>query len=125
MSTERVVEYVPKDISGPDFVEDLRRRRGGDLLNLDRILLHSPHFASGWNHLFGTLRGNSIIIDAKYRELAICCVAVLNSAEYEFYQHEKPWRDAGASDGQVLAIRGINTDSFDAAKFDAMELEVW
>ena len=62
-SSDRVVEYVPKDISGHAFIDDLKRRRGGELLNLDRILLHSPNFASGWNHMFGTLRGDTLLID--------------------------------------------------------------
>lgn len=123
-SSDRVVDFVPKDISGHTFIDDLKRRRGGELLNLDRILLHSPNFASGWNHLFGTLRGNSLLVDSKYRELAICCIAVLNKAEYEFYQHEQPWRNAGGTGEQVQAIRHVNTDLFDPSKFDDLELQV-
>jgi hypothetical protein len=121
---ERVVDYVHTDISGLDFIEDLKKRRGGKLLNLDRMLLHSPNFASGWNHLFGTLRGDTVLVNQKFKELAICSVAVLNDAEYEFFQHEGPWRSAGGSDDQVAAIRFINTDAFDGGKFDALEQQV-
>lgn len=123
-TSKRIVEYVPKDTSTADCAEDLRRRRGGSLLNLDRILLHSPEFASGWNHLFSALRGPSVRINAKFRELAICSIAVLNCAEYEFYQHEQPWRDAGASEAQIDAINDINTDRFKHDRFDAIELQV-
>mmetsp|Transcript_9518 Transcript_9518/g.14324 ORF Transcript_9518/g.14324 Transcript_9518/m.14324 type:complete len:184 (+) Transcript_9518:49-600(+) len=124
MEPERVIEYVPANINEPDFVDQLRRRRGGKLLNLDRVLLHSPNFALAWNSMFGTLRGNAVQINQKYKELAICGIAVLNCAEYEFYQHERPWRDAGATDQQVEAIRNINTDQFDSSSFDSTELQV-
>ena len=120
----RVVQYVPADISEPPMVQQLRERRGGSLLNLDRMLLHSPNFALAWNTMFGTLRGNAIDIHQKYKELAICSIAVLNKAEYEFYQHEKPWLEAGATATQVSAIRLVNSDAFDKSCFDTLELKV-
>lgn len=104
-----MVEYLPADVTEPaELVAQIRNRRGGHLLNLDRILLKSPEFAKGWSAQFGVLRGDAISVDKKYRELAICAVAVLNEAEYEFYQHEPDWRAAGATDEQVLAIRQVN-----------------
>jgi alkylhydroperoxidase family enzyme len=124
LRNERVVEYVPADISEPPMVQQLRERRGGRLLNLDRMLLHSPNLALAWNTMFGTLRGSAIDVSQKLKELAICGIAVLNKAEYEFYQHEGPWVAAGATPAQVLAIRLINTDSFDRSCFDSLELAV-
>lgn len=123
-NNDRVVPYVPADISEPPMVHQLRERRGGSLLNLDRMLLHSPNFALAWNTMFGTLRGNAIDVDQKYKELAICGIAVLNKAEYEFYQHEQPWVEAGATPAQVAAIRAINTEAFDTSHFDSLELKV-
>ena len=32
------------------------RRSSGKLLNLDRMLLHSPPFARGWNSMFAAIR---------------------------------------------------------------------
>ena len=90
----------------------MRDRRGGKLLNLDRILLHSPNFANGWNELFGAIRGDRLSVPSIYRELAVCAVAVLNQAEYEFYQHRQPWINAGASEKQLEAIRCVGTPSF-------------
>ena len=54
------IPYKPDDDQlGPkELVDAIRSRRpGGKLLNLDRILLHSPAFAKGWNGLFAAIRG--------------------------------------------------------------------
>jgi alkylhydroperoxidase family enzyme len=109
----RIVNYLPQNISEPaGIVGPLRQRRGGALLNLDRILLHSPNFANGWNELFGQIRGDRLSVSIKYRELAICAIAVLNDAEYEFFQHRQPWIQAGATDAQLTAIRDIDSPTF-------------
>ena len=55
------------------------------MLNLDRVLLQSPEVAKGWSAMFGVIRGDALKVGKRYRELAICAVAVLNQAEYEFY----------------------------------------
>jgi hypothetical protein len=44
-------------------------RRGGKLMNLDRMLLNSPEFAQGWNTMFGAIRGK-LAVSLKLRELA-------------------------------------------------------
>ncbi len=49
--------YLAADISEPaDLVKATRERRGGHLLNLDRILLYSEGLATGWGSFFGNLR---------------------------------------------------------------------
>ena len=76
-----VVPYKPIDVQEPHkLVNAIRARRGGTLLNLDRMLLHSPVFATGWNNFLGTVR-NDLKIPSKLRELAICTVAILNGAD--------------------------------------------
>lgn len=124
----RIVNYLPEDISEPaGIVGRFRQRRGGFLLNLDRILLHSPNFANGWNELFGLIRGDKLSVSTKYRELAVCAVAVLNNAEYEFFQHRQPWIQAGATDAQLIAIRDINNPTFfesSSQTFDTIETKV-
>ena len=48
------IPYQPADIETPeDLVTAVRSRRGGTLLNLDRMLLHTPLFAKGWNEFLG------------------------------------------------------------------------
>lgn len=80
------------------------RRAGGHLLNLDRMLLHSPAFALGWNGLLGAVRSR-LKLDPALRELAICAVAQLNAAPYEWAQHVEEWRRAGAREEQISALQ--------------------
>lgn len=47
------VPLLPADLAEPAAV---RARRGGGPLNLDRVLLHSPPLAAGWNAFMGTVR---------------------------------------------------------------------
>lgn len=113
--------YVPAEISEPsDLVAAIRARRGGPLLNLDRMLLHSPRFARGWNAFLGEVRGG-LALDPKLRELAICAVAVLNGAEYEFVHHAPELLKAGGTPAQVEALRGPDAAARDTALFDARE----
>lgn len=65
-----------------ELVEAIRARRHGALINLDRMLLHSPPFAQGWNALLGAVRRN-LSIAPRVRELATCAVARLNRVDYD------------------------------------------
>jgi len=88
---------VPPDCKEPaDLLSAIRSRRGGRLLHLDRALLHSEPLARAWNSYLGCIRG-SLTITPLLRELAICGVAILNGAEYEFQQHEPEFRRAGGT----------------------------
>ena len=75
---KRLVPYQPLDLDEPaELVTAIRKRRGGQLINLDRMLLHSVPFARGWNQFLGEVR-NNLALDPKLREIAMCGVAVLN-----------------------------------------------
>ena len=116
-----VVPYKPEDIQDPfDLVDAIRTRRGGKLLNLDRMLLHSPAFATGWNRFLGAVR-NDLKIPAKLRELAICTVAILNDAEYEFMQHSPEFLKAGGTKAQLTALQQIDPSAPNSLLFDATE----
>jgi len=118
------IPYVPLDLAEPaDLVQAIRARRGGTLLNLDRMLLHSPALARGWNVFLRAVR-NELGLDPKLRELAMCVVAVLNGAEYEFMHHAPEFVRAGGNDGQVQAMRDPDTATRDSALFDATERAV-
>ena len=82
----------------------LRARRGGTLSTLDRLLLHSPPVAEGWNALLGALRGATTLPD-DLRELVVLRIAVLDDAAFEWTAHEPIARRAGLTDGQVAALR--------------------
>ena len=111
-----------------DLVESIRARRKGKLINLDRMLLHSPPFAQGWNALLGAVR-RSLELSPRARELAICAVARLNRAGYEWYQHAPEFLAAGGAQAQLDALDDVdaaarNTQLFDAAERAALQLTI-
>lgn len=115
------IPYQPLDLAEPAAIVDaIRQRRGGTLLNLDRMLLHSPAFASGWNGFLREVR-TGLLVSPKLRELAMCVVAVLNGAEYEFHHHAPEFIAAGGAREQVQALREPVTAANNANLFDASE----
>jgi len=118
------IPYKPADISEPvDLVGAIRERRGGDLFNLDRMLLHSPPFASGWNAFLGKVR-RELDVSPKLCELAICVVAVINGAEYEYTHHLPGFIAAGGNDEQVTALRSLAATNATVSMFDPCERAV-
>ena len=115
------ISYITDEAAGDEpLVAAIRRRRGGRLLNLDRMLLYSPPFARGWNAFLGAVR-NELGLAAKLRELAMCVVAVLNGADYEFIHHAPEFVKAGGTNAQVEALRGIADELMDTRLFNAVE----
>ncbi|KAF2658840.1 4-carboxymuconolactone decarboxylase-like protein [Lophiostoma macrostomum CBS 122681] len=77
------------------IVERVKQRRGdGCLLELDLSLLHAPPVADGWNSFLGAIRTRTTLATS-IRETAICRVAVLNKAWYE-WEHHVPLLEACA-----------------------------
>lgn len=115
------IPYLPADLAEPaDLVAAIRARRGGSLLNLDRMLLHSPPLTRGFGAFIAAVR-TELGLDAKLRELAICAVAALNGAEYNLHHHTAPFLRAGGTDAQLAALRrGHGTDDGTGA-FDETE----
>ncbi|CAA9959413.1 4-carboxymuconolactone decarboxylase [Pyrenophora teres f. maculata] len=84
--------YIPDP---PNFTNEddkaveqrVRKRRGEKgLIALDRTLLHAPPVADGWNSFLGSIR-TATSLPTSVRETAICRVAVLNKAWYEWESH--------------------------------------
>jgi AhpD family alkylhydroperoxidase len=113
--------HVDENSPGIDteLLDALRLRRRGQLLNLDRQLLHSAPLARGWNSLMGAIRGE-MRLDGALRELVILRVAVLNRAPYEFAQHAPLALAEGLSQAQVDAVQAWP----DSALFDARDRDV-
>ena len=103
-----------------DLVGAIRARRKGSLINLDRMLLHSPPFAQGWNALLGAVRRN-LELSPRIRELAICAVARLNDAGYEWFQHAPEFLAAGGPQAQLDALDDPEAATRDTARFDEAE----
>lgn len=104
-----------------DLVEAIRARRAnGKLLNLDRMLLHSPPIARGWNVFMGSIR-RDLAVSPLLRELAICAVAKLNRAEYEWIQHAPELLAAGGTQVQLDALHKINDAPANFTVFNELE----
>jgi alkylhydroperoxidase family enzyme len=122
--TKQIIPYLPIDLKEPkEIVDAVRARRGGTLLNLDRMLLNSPALIRGWNAHLKEIREN-LTLDDKYKEIGMCGVAILNRAEYEFIHHAPELLKAGGTQAQVDELRKIDTAAFNTSLFDATELDV-
>ncbi|MBX3645894.1 MAG: carboxymuconolactone decarboxylase family protein [Rubrivivax sp.] len=126
------IDYVDEQSPAVDaeLLRAVKARRGGQLLNLDRQLLHSAPLAQGWNVCMGAIRSQTRL-DGALRELVILRVAVLNRAPYEFAQHAPVARAEGLSQAQIDAVQAWQASPlFDArardvlAYADAMTLQV-
>jgi AhpD family alkylhydroperoxidase len=95
------------DVDRPELapvVARIKAERGGRLLNLYRMLLHSPPVASGWLALFTAIRQQSAL-SGRLRELAILRIAILNGAEYEFKAHGPFALKEGVTQAQLDALK--------------------
>lgn len=103
------------------LIARIKGRRRGLLLNLYRMLLHSPPVAEKWFEQNNTIRWETQL-DGKLRELAIIRVGALNRAEYVFKAHvPKMALDEGLTLEQCDALAG---DWRGSPLFDARERAV-
>jgi alkylhydroperoxidase family enzyme len=85
------------------------RREPNPLLPLDLALLHSFPIAEGWNSFFGAIRAQTSL-SALVRELAICRVAVVNGALFEWEQHAPLLQKSGMNEDILEMIRDPQLD---------------
>ena len=116
------IEY--RNVDDPELAELVAtiraRRSSGKLLNLDRMLLHSPPFARGWNAMFAAIR-NQLQVPRHINELAICAVARLNNADYEWIQHAPEFLAAEGKQAQLDALDDVTSACYNTALFDESE----
>ncbi|QIW95487.1 hypothetical protein AMS68_001005 [Peltaster fructicola] len=84
------------------IIQRVKQRRGGKLIALDKALLHAPPVADGWNSFLGSIRTGTTLA-ASLRETAICRVAVLNQAWYEWEQHVPILKDSDGISAEGVA----------------------
>lgn len=100
------LNYIPDDpkmetAEDDAVVQRVKDRRGGKLIALDKTLLHAPAVASGWNGFLGAIRTQTSLPDS-VRELAICRVAVLNRAWYEWDSHRPILEKSGVLSAEAI-----------------------
>lgn len=69
-----------------ELVAKIKGARGGRLINIYRLMLHSPALANAWFDLNQAVRYGTEI-DGQSRELAVIRVAILNDVEYVVRAH--------------------------------------
>lgn len=89
-----------------DLVAAIEARRGGKLINLDTALLWSEPLARGWNVYLKAVR-TELPTDRRLRELAICTVALLTGAHYEYHHHAPDFLAAGGTQVQLDALAAV------------------
>lgn len=118
------IPMLPENVNEPaGLVSAIRLRRGGALLESDRVLLHSPAFTRGWNEIAVAVR-EQLRLSPRLLELAICGVGILNGALYEFDKHIPEFRRYGGTEEQAAALRNFDLASADAELFDETDRAV-
>jgi 4-carboxymuconolactone decarboxylase len=69
-----------------ELITRIRSGRGGRLLNIYRMMLHSPALAGAWFDLNSAVRYQTEV-DGQSRELAVMRVAILNRVDYILRAH--------------------------------------
>jgi 4-carboxymuconolactone decarboxylase len=94
-----------------ELIERIRRGRGGRLLNIYRIMLHSPPLAAAWFELNSAVRYRTDL-DGQSRELAVLRVATLNRVGYIVSAHRERYALAeGLTAAQVDALQDWRSSS--------------
>jgi alkylhydroperoxidase family enzyme len=99
------------------------RRNPRPLIPLDLALLHNPNIADGFNTLMGAIRSKSSL-GLDHMELAVCYVAVLNQATYEWTAHAPLALKAGVKrEALQAALKGDvkNSSVLTEAEIDVLE----
>jgi len=100
----RIPDWTPQAQPQPsDLVDAILARRGGTLINLDKVLLWSEPVARGWNHYMGNVR-TKLSGSNRLRELGICTVALLTGASYEYHHHAPEYLKAGGTQADLDAL---------------------
>ncbi|KAE8154822.1 AhpD-like protein [Aspergillus avenaceus] len=84
------------------------RRHPRPLIPLDLSLLHSPPVADGWNSFLGAIRTQTVL-DQGLLELAVCRVAVLTGAVYEWNAHAPLALKGGIRGEELRAVRILSS----------------
>ena len=91
----------------PELAESIAKikgARGGRLINIYRLMLHSPALANAWFDLNQAVRYGTEI-DGQSREIAVIRVAILNDVEYVQQAHGPAYAlKEGLTPEQVAAI---------------------
>ena len=83
----RVKLLEPEDVPDqPALIDRIRKGRRGNVINVYKIMLHSPDIASVWLDLVNAVRWKTEL-EGRLREIVIVRVGYLNRCAYVVKQH--------------------------------------
>jgi alkylhydroperoxidase family enzyme len=99
-----------------DLIAKIKGARGGRLINIYRLMLHSPSLANAWFDLNQAVRYGTEI-DGQSREIAVIRVAILNNVDYVLQAHGPAYAlKEGLTTAQVDAVANWHISSLFSAK---------
>ena len=116
----RVPLIDEKDAQLADLIQKIRGARGGRLINIYRLMLHSPALAEAWFNLNQAARYGTEI-DGQCRELVIMRVAILNGCDYVVKTHAAQYAE---KEGLTREQVGVLGDWQASPLFDARQRAV-
>jgi alkylhydroperoxidase family enzyme len=112
------------DLQDPQpLAAEFRARRGGLLNEADRMVLHAPGFARGWNQMAEAVR-SGLTLPPKMRTLVICAVGILVGADYQVSKHAPAFLHAGGTQVQLAALKNLDEVLDAEGVFDPTERAV-
>jgi alkylhydroperoxidase family enzyme len=100
----RIPDWTPALKPQPQaLVDDVLKRRGGKLIQLDKALLWSEPVTRGWSVYLKAVR-TELPTSRKLRELGICTVALLTGADFEYVHHAPDFLAAGGNQAELDAL---------------------
>ena len=103
-----------------DLIDKIKGARGGRLINIYRLMLHSPSLANAWFDLNQAVRYGTEI-DGQSREIAVIRVAILNNVEYVQRAHGPAYAlKEGLTSAQVEALEDWQTSNLFSEKQRAL-----
>lgn len=109
------VSYLEKDAAAESIqpVYDQVAKSAGQMLNLFKVMAHSPEMLKAFLGLNSAL-GGKMKLDPKLRELAYLKTSDLNECDYCSHYHRKFATKAGLTERQIQEVRNFETsDAYD------------
>ena len=103
-----------------ELITKIRGARGGRLLNIYRMMLHTPGLANAWFELNSAVRYRTEV-GGQDRELAVMRVAILNGVDYIVQAHATSYAlDEGLTPAQIDALTDWTSSDLFSSKQRAL-----
>lgn len=116
----RIALRQEKDLASDPIATAVRHRRGGCLLKMDLLMLHSPTFTSGWND-FSRMLTSELSLPVKLSQFVMCVIGIANGVNYQVASHAPRFLAAGGCQAQLDALNDMPSAFEDENLFGQQE----